>query len=234
MALADAIDDLTIPPAIAMIVMLLVGARPAREWWPCGAPAQSRAQRSPDSGLCPGGLHPSARARRPCGPVRRSDLDRLVATRASRQPEPRLPSRRSEPLPQRPKSKPARTTWSSRSRRRRVGCGSLWPPGSGAARIAPRRRSERRAPPDDEVLVKTWVEPGGAGQTIRPIGAPCARSRYADQIQIKAPRRFHIGVFPLHSSGGAGNSTDAEARRMQHPELFTCAKPSATRSQHNG
>ena len=46
--LADAIDDLTIPPAIAMIVMLLVGASSACwGWrWRCGGPALSHVRRS--------------------------------------------------------------------------------------------------------------------------------------------------------------------------------------------
>jgi hypothetical protein len=50
-------------------------------------------------------------------------------------------------------------------------------------------------------------------------------------IQIKAPRRFHIGVFPEHTRpAGQANSTDAEARRVQHPGTVHVRETSATRS----
>jgi hypothetical protein len=55
-------------------------------------------------------------------------------------------------------------------------------------------------PPDDEVWVNTGLNPTGAGQTIRAIGAPCGAF---DIYRSKRPAGFHIGVFP-HTSGGAG------------------------------
>ncbi len=37
----------------------------------------------------------------------------------------------------------------------------------------------------------------------------------------------------MHTSGGAANSTDAEARRVQHPGTVHVRETSATGSQHN-
>ena len=56
------------------------------------------------------------------------------------------------------------------------------------------------APPDDEVLGQDLGEPGGAAKQYDQSVLPVARFTYTDQ----APRRFHIGVFPVHTSGGAG------------------------------
>jgi hypothetical protein len=47
--------------------------------------------------------------------------------------------------------------------------------------------------------------------------------------QIKAPRRFHIGIFQCTRPTGQANSTDTEARRVQHPGTVHLRETSATR-----
>jgi hypothetical protein len=78
--------------------------------------------------------------------------------------------------------------------------------------------------------VKTWVEPGGAGKTIRPNGAPSGAFHI---YRSKRPAGFISGYSGAHVRRGQANSTDAEARRVQHPGTVHVREPSATRSYHN-
>lgn len=94
--------------------------------------------------------------------------------------------------------------------------------GSGAARIAQLRGFERRAPPDDEVWIKTWVEPGGG----RPDNTTNRRSRGAFYIYRSKRAAGSYRVFPVHTSGGGRQTVLMPMPAAGNiPELFTCAKP---------
>jgi hypothetical protein len=66
------------------------------------------------------------------------------------------------------------------------------------------------------------LNPTGQAKQYDQSVLPLARSTYADQ----APRRFHIGVFPVHTSGGGRQTLlMLKPAACNIPELFTCAKP---------
>jgi hypothetical protein len=99
------------------------------------------------------------------------------------------------------------------TRRRRVGCGSLWPPGVGRGTHGPSGVDPRGAPRRmTRFWVKTWVEPGGG----RPNNTTNRRSHGAFYIyRSKRPAGFISGYFRCTRPAGQANSTDAEARRVQ-------------------
>jgi hypothetical protein len=78
--------------------------------------------------------------------------------------------------------------------------------------------------------VKTWVEPGGGRPKNTTNRAPCG-AFYIRRSQ--RPAGLISGYFRCTRPAGQANSTDAEARRVQHPGTVHVRETSATRSQHN-
>ena len=109
------------------------------------------------------------------------------------------------------------------TRRRRVGCGSLWPPGVGRGTHSPSCVDPRGAPRRmTRFWVKTWVEPGGG----RPNNTTNRRSRGAFYIyRSKRPAGFISGISGAHVRRGRQTVLMPKPAACNIPELFTCAKP---------
>ena len=112
---------------------------------------------------------------------------------------------------------------SDRSRRRRVGCGSPWPPGLGRGTHSPSGVDPRGAPRRmTRFWVKTWVEPGGGRRNNTTNRCSLWRVLH---IQIKRPAGFISGFSGAHDRRGRQTVLMPKPAACCIPELFTCAKP---------